>query len=97
MALADWTLMELGTCMERAARQLRDPVTAGELLDQARKDTPLVADMLHLIAVTTASGPQRGKNRDLQLMRRDLLLFLALRELTHEETAAARIRRANEN
>jgi hypothetical protein len=97
MALADWTLMELGTCMERAARQLRDPVTAGKLLDQARKDTPLVADILHLIAVTTASGPHRGRNRELEPMRRDLLLFLALRELEQEELAAARVRRVSGN
>lgn len=97
MGLNQWTLKDLGAGMERIARQLRDPVLAGELLDQARQDTPLVADILHYIAVATASGPRRGKNRDLELMRRDLLLFLALRELEQQEVAAARVRRASGN
>ena len=97
MALTNWTLRDLGAGMERMARQLRDPVLAAELLDQARQDTPIVADTLHHIAVATASGPRRGKNRELELLRRDLLLFLALRELEQEELAAARVRRACAN
>ena len=79
------------------ARQIRDPVLAGELLDQARQDTPLVADMLHVIAVAAASAPHRGRNKDLELMRRDLLFFLALRELEQEETTAKRTRQVSSN
>ena len=96
MGLADWTLNELGAAMDRMTRQLRDPVLAGELLDQARQDTPL-ADILQHIAVATVSGPRRGRNRDLELLRRDLLLFLALRELEQKETTAMQARQVNSN
>jgi hypothetical protein len=97
MGLNQWTLRELGTGMERMARQLRDPVLAAELLDQARQDTPLIADILHHLAVATASGPRRSRNRELELLRRDLLLFLALRELQLEEISRARVRRESGN
>jgi hypothetical protein len=97
MALVDWTLKNLGEHMARIARKLHDPVLAGELLSEARQDTPIVADILHHIAVAAASGPHRGKSGDLAIMRRDLLLFLALRELEREEVMIARARRAGTN
>lgn len=97
MGLNQWTLKKLGAGMERMARQLRDPVLAGEFLDQARQDTPLVADILQHIAVATVSGPRRGRNRDLELLRRDLLLFLTLRELEQKETTAMQARQVNSN
>jgi hypothetical protein len=97
MGLADWTLKELGDRMVRISRQLHDPVLAGELLSEARQDTPLVADILYHIAVATLSGPRRGRNKDLELLRRDLLLFLALRELAQEEMTAQRVRQVGSN
>ncbi len=97
MGLADWTLKDLGDRMVRISRQLHDPVLAGELLSEARQDTPIVADILHHIAVATASGPRRGKNGELAGMHHDLLVFLALRDLQLEEVSAARVRRATDN
>lgn len=97
MGLMNWTLKDLGVGMERMARRLRDPLLAAELLFEARQDTPIVADILHHIAVATASGSRRGKNGELAVLRRDLLVFLALRDLQHEELAAMRVRRASGN
>ena len=97
MGLADWTLKELGARMEQISRRLRDPALAGELLSEARQDTPIVAGILHHIAVVTVSGPRRGKNKDLELLRRDLLLLLAVRELQQEDLVASRVRCASVN
>jgi hypothetical protein len=97
MGLADWTLKEVGERMVRLAQELRDPVLASELLAEARQDTPIIADVLHHIAVLAVAGGPRGKNRDLQFFRRDLLLFLAIRELAQEEKMAHRAGEVSSN
>ena len=97
MALADWTLTDVSERIVESAPRLKDPVMASALPDEARQDTPIITGILQHLAILAASGPHRGKNGELAVMRRDLLVFLALRDLQIEKVSAARVRRAPDN
>lgn len=92
MTLSDLNLERLFQHMVRMQAQLHNRTTMKSLLDQARADTPVIDEILGQIAAMIHTKSLRHRKKSLELAQHHPHLFLALRDIEHEQRDQAELR-----
>jgi len=96
MNVSDLNLDGLCENLVRVGAQLSTPSTLRALLDRARADTPIIDEFIGQIELMAQDKSLKHRKRVLELAKRDLHIFLALREIEREQhdKAESRLRAA---
>ena len=81
MTLSTITPEELNRSLREVTERLEDEKSIGPLLDSARADTPIIEMIIGVLASLLQAEPQPGRGEALRAVRRDLKIFLALRDI----------------
>lgn len=96
MNVSDLNLEVLFETMRRVRAQMSTLSVQRALLNRARADTPIVDDILDQIELMAHEESPSQRSRGLECALRDMLIFLALREIEREQhdKAESRLRAA---
>jgi len=83
------------SCVNTVCQKLDDPEARSDLLEKARSDTPIIEGLIQRVALLHAMKNHGKSHPEAILMaHRDLVVFLALREMERREQASRMRRRS---